>query len=96
MVDAADTNPSAAVASGAAIPAAGGTVVGPDIQIVTDPNHPDRHGGGRGCGDAVGATWISSAVPIVASSRWLPPFIRFVSSAVRGTGVRGNGSDSHD
>jgi hypothetical protein len=66
-----------------------------------------------------GAMWISSAVPIVASSLWLHPLIRFVSPssrvpagnpvaprtqpllhegwvpAVRGTGVRGTGSDSH-
>jgi hypothetical protein len=46
MVDAADTDPSAAIAPGAAIPAAGGTAVGPDIQIVTDAHH--RHG--RACG----------------------------------------------
>jgi hypothetical protein len=37
-------DPSAAIAPGAAMPAAGGTAVGPDVQAVTDPGYPDRHG----------------------------------------------------
>jgi hypothetical protein len=53
MVDSADTYASAAIAPGAAIPAAGGTAVGPDIQIVTDADHPDRQGPAGGVVGAV-------------------------------------------
>src|SRR4030095_4112434 len=54
------------------------TAVGPDVQIVTDVDHPDRQSGAGRLVGAVRAMWISSAVPIVASSLSLHPLIRFV------------------
>ena len=74
-MDAADTYPTAAIAPGAAILAAGGTPVGPDIQIVTDADHQIGTAR-RGCGRrGRGAMWISFAVPIVVSSLSLHPLI---------------------
>ena len=75
MVDAADTYPTAAIAPGAAILAAGGTPVGPDIQIVTDADHQIGTARPGVWSARSGAMWISFAVPIVVSSLSLHPLI---------------------
>ena len=62
MVAAADTDPSAAIAPGAARPVAGGTAVGPDVQTVSLTRTTQIGRAGPGVWSAwSGAMWISSA-----------------------------------
>jgi hypothetical protein len=63
-------DPSAAIAPGAAMPAAGGTAVGPDVQTVTVPDYPDLHGR-AGCvvGVVGGTVDLIRCIRSISSSR---------------------------